>query len=111
MSAAFHQSLSAGRWQTLSLAEQMGNIGSEVQRAIRWHQQRNQTSWEKAFDRALELIDLTIADPRWHIGRRELTRSREVFCSLFYHSDDVHVTPENLQKYFDQFAVATRSKH
>ena len=30
-----HQSLAEGRWFTLSLAEQLANIGSEVSRAIR----------------------------------------------------------------------------
>lgn len=111
MAVAFHQSLSDGRWQTLTLAEQMGNIGSEVHRAIRWHATQNQASWEKAFDRALELFDLTIADQRWRSGMSELTRSREVFCSLFYDSNSITVSPENLQKYFDQFAVAARLKH
>jgi hypothetical protein len=27
-----HRELAAGRWQTLSLAEQLGNVGSEVGR-------------------------------------------------------------------------------
>lgn len=29
-----HQNLAAGSWQKLSLAEQLGNVGSEVGRAI-----------------------------------------------------------------------------
>lgn len=110
MSPTLHQSLSAGRWQTFSLAEQMGNIGSEVHRAIRWYEKKDQSRWQNAFDRALELLDLTIADPRWSMGRRELTRSREVFCGLFYDADGVEVSSENLQKYFDQFAIAASLK-
>ena len=31
-----HKELASGKWRTLSLAEQMGNIGSEVSRARRW---------------------------------------------------------------------------
>ncbi|MGL4485321.1 MAG: hypothetical protein ACRCUS_10245 [Anaerovoracaceae bacterium] len=31
-----NKSLDAARWTSLSLAEQMGNIGSEVSRANRW---------------------------------------------------------------------------
>lgn len=111
MTTPLHPSLSQERWQLLSLAEQMGNVGSEVHRAIRWHEQNDQMRWQNAFDRALELLDLTIADPRWNSGVSELTRSREVFCSLFYHSDHIQVSPANLQKYFDQFAVAARLKH
>ncbi len=32
-----HQELAAGRWSRLSLAEQLGNVGSEVGRMRRWH--------------------------------------------------------------------------
>ena len=34
MTKALHQSLAAGRWFELSLAEQLGNVGSEVGRAL-----------------------------------------------------------------------------
>jgi hypothetical protein len=34
-SAAIHTGLAAGRWQTLSLCEQLGNIGGEFGWAIR----------------------------------------------------------------------------
>ncbi len=88
----------------------MGNIGSEVHRAVRWHQQQDLPRWEKAFDRALELLDLTIADQRWNTSKRELTRSREAFCSLFFHPNELAIAPDNLEKYFDQFALAARLK-
>jgi hypothetical protein len=39
MTAMHHRDLAAGRWWQLSLAEQLGNIGSEVSRAVRWHSQ------------------------------------------------------------------------
>ena len=35
---------------------------------------------EKAFVRALELLDLTITDPRWKGRRKELTRARTFLC-------------------------------
>lgn len=31
-----HRDLAAGRWWTVWMAEQLGNIGSEVSRAARW---------------------------------------------------------------------------
>ena len=31
-----HKELSQGKWQKMSLIEQMANIGSEVERAINW---------------------------------------------------------------------------
>ena len=33
---AQHPELAAGRWQTLSLMEQLANVGSEVERALNW---------------------------------------------------------------------------
>ena len=31
-----HRDLAAGRWWELSLAAQLGNVGSEIGRALRW---------------------------------------------------------------------------
>jgi hypothetical protein len=31
-----HQNLAVGRWFEMTLAEQLGNVGSEVGRAIKW---------------------------------------------------------------------------
>lgn len=103
-----HPSLVAGRWQTLSLAEQLGNVGSEVFRAIRWHN-KEQASFQNAFERALELMDLTIADPRWR-KRRELTRIREVMCDFFVGGNTFRTDQTLLQQYFDQFVVLSRNK-
>jgi len=102
--------MSAGRWCTLSLAEQLGNIGSEVGRAIMRQQEGDRERFQSAFDRALELLDFTCADPRWlHLPRlQELLRTREVLCDYFY-GDNQHIsTPESLEKYFYHFAFAAR---
>lgn len=92
----------------MSLAEQMGNIGSEVYRSFKRHEQGDAAAFQNAFARALELFDLTIADPRWNTGRKELTRSREVFCDYFYGGNTYRTDPPSLMAYFDQFAVAAR---
>jgi len=102
-----HKNLSGSRWQTLSLSEQMSNIGSELYRAIRWRSS-DQSSFQRAFERMLELMDLTIADPRWHRGRRELTRVREVLCDYLHGDNEYKSNAQSLQQYFDQFAFAAR---
>lgn len=59
----FHQaSVASGRWQTISLAEQLATVGSDVGRAHRW-QEQDPHLCEKACVRALELLDRTIGDP------------------------------------------------
>ena len=59
-----HKDLAAGHWQELSFFEQMANVGSEVERTISWKNKGNLEYSQKAFERALELLDLTIADKR-----------------------------------------------
>jgi hypothetical protein len=103
----FHETLANGRWNTFSLAEQMGNIGSEVHRSIIAFQKKDMVRFTNAFDRALELFDLTLADPKLQGRRWEIGRAREVFCSLFY-DPEPYSTPEGLDKYFMEFAVAAR---
>lgn len=71
--AATHPELATGGWQNLSLLEQLANVGSEVERAIRAHEAGRQQRWEAALDRALELFDLTAADERWRGPRRRET--------------------------------------
>lgn len=107
---AIHASLASGRWHTLTISEQLGNIGSDVERAFRAHAQGRRDRFEPALDRALELFDLTATDPRWSgPRRREILRAREQFCRVFF--DDTHEPDlvEYLQKYFLEFAVAARA--
>lgn len=58
----------ARRWTGLTLMQQLANIGSEVERAIRAHEAGNESRFHRAFARALELFDLTAADDRWRGG-------------------------------------------
>ena len=85
----------AAQWAELALVDQLANVGSEVERAIR----------------ALELFDLTAADPRWRgPRRREILRAREEFCRLFHASDAAPGSAEGLRRYFLAFAVAARRR-
>lgn len=109
MTAPDHDSLAGGRWRTLTIHEQMGNIGSEVERAIRAHDAGMQDRFDRALDRALELFDLTAADDRWRgPRRREILRAREEFCRLFFDPHPPVGSAEGLKRYFLAFAVAAR---
>lgn len=102
-----HQSLAAGRWASFSLAEQLGNIGSEVNRAIR--ARGDPQRFDGAVVRALELFDLTLNDVRWRNRLKEIARTREVFCDAAYGALEYNTTLEDLDKYFFYFALAARS--
>jgi hypothetical protein len=110
MTLSHHRELAAGRWWQLSLAEQLGHVGSEIGRAVRWTT-RNPDLARAALDRALELLDLTLDDPRHRQSParlRELARAREVVADFFAGSNRYGSTGPSLQKYFDAFAVAAR---
>lgn len=102
-----HESLSQGQWQKLSLAEQLGNIGSEVGRALRAQAQNLPQRASAAQARALELFDLTLADDQWRGRRKELARAREHSCYFFETKQPVHETAK-LEKYFMDFALLVR---
>ena len=55
------------RWQKFSLAEQMGNIGSEISRADSFEKKQDLAQRTKSLERTLEMIDSTIADPANYI--------------------------------------------
>jgi len=105
-----HRELAGGRWNLLSFAEQMANIGSEVERTISWNRKGRPDIGARAFERALELIDLTVADPRNRARLRELLRVREALADHFYFDNVYQSTPEQWQRYFDSFLIVARGK-
>jgi hypothetical protein len=102
-----HRDLADGRWAELSLVEQLANVGSEVGRMRRWHG-RDERLARGALERALELLDLTLADPRWCFRLREIARARELLCDAAAGGTDYGTTLEDLDRYFLAFAVAAR---
>lgn len=102
-----HQTFASGRWYQLSLLEQLGNIGSEVSRALRW-KERDTRLFFGAIERALELFDLTLDDSRWKGRRWEIARAREVFLDAVSGGKEYKSSLEDLVRYFDQFAYAAR---
>lgn len=108
MTGPQHGEMAAGRWWQLALCEQLGNVGSEVSRALRW-KPRDSRIAGGAIQRALELLDLTLADPRYRssVARlRELARAREVVVDFLLGSNEYRSTTASLQRYFDAYALA-----
>lgn len=102
-----HTELAGGKWYTLSLAEQLAHIGSEVSRASRW-KDKNEAFFQGAAERALELFDLTLRDSRWKGRWREVARAREVFCDAISGGKEYQSSLEDLKRYFDSFALVVR---
>lgn len=102
-----HKNLAAGGWQKLSLAEQLGNIGSEISRALNWRG-KDEKLYENAINRAFELLDLTIVDSRWRSRLKEIVRVRELLADAMFNGKEYKTSLEDLNRYFFHFALATR---
>ena len=102
-----HRALAAGGWSKLTLVQQLGNVGSEVSRALRW-KDKDALLFEKAMIRALELLDLTIQDERWKHRLKEITRSRELLCDAWFGGKEYGTDLDGLNRYFFNFALAAR---
>ena len=88
----------------MSLTEQMANIGSEVGRAAKWQKKDDDEIFYGAVARALELFDLTLADPQWQRGALlELGRLKEVFCDGVLGGKEYGTDLRGLEKYFYPF--------
>jgi hypothetical protein len=103
-----HASLAAGRWFDFSLAEQLGNIGSEVSRAIRARKEPKQ--FEAAVSRAMELFNLTLSDPRWTGRLKEILLAHELFSKAVKEKIDDD-TLDYLNRYFSHFACQARNPY
>lgn len=100
---------SADRWHSMSVTEQLANVGSEVSRALRARDAGAVQRVDGAVVRALELFDLSATDPRWNLHRRrEILRAREEFCRLFYDTEVSAQSAASLNRYFLAFAASVR---
>ena len=93
-------------WAKMDVFNQMGNIGSEVGRALTAKREGKLDRSQAAFYRGLDLIDATArlwADQN-KVGLRELLYARELFAESVT-TDKIDPT---LEAYFMQFAIAAR---
>ncbi len=106
-----HKNLAAGRWEELSFYEQMANIGSEVERALNWQAKNNPVYRRQAFERALELIDLTLQNSKGFSKLKEISRVREALVDYFAGNNQFQSTDTLWRKYFLPFVYAARKNY
>ena len=94
------------QWAQMTMFEQMGNIGSEVGRALSAKRRGKEKWMQSAFYRGLDLFDETAR--LWSKSQparlRELLYAREQFTRSIITDDE----DSTLEQYFLQFAIAAR---
>jgi hypothetical protein len=86
--------------------EQLANVGSEIERALSWAAKNNPDYSRMALERGLELLELTIADPRHRHRLKELTRLREVLLDYFVGENQYGSTESSWHSYFHSYGLA-----
>ncbi len=104
-----HKNLASGEWQKKSFLEQMANIGSEVYRSINWKNKNNPEYAQLAFNRSLELFDLTKESKLTASQYKELLRMRELWVDFFSYDNVYNSTEESINKYFTELTVAFKN--
>jgi hypothetical protein len=104
----YHKNLTLEHWSEFSFDEQMGNIGSEVGRIIIWRKKEDPKYSKMAFEKRLELLQLTIEDPKNKARLKKLNNLEKILKDYFYGNDKHGYTDETLDKYFLQYALAAR---
>jgi hypothetical protein len=103
-----HPGLASGKWNALPFLDQMANIGSEVERAIKWKNKGNTEFFHLAFTRAIELLDLSLADRKNNPRLKELARVREALADYFLFENAYGSSDEKWRSYFYSLNFAAR---
>ena len=100
--------MAAGRWFEMTLMEQLANVGCDVSLTISWKKKDDLELSQQAFARALELLDLTIADPKYkNTGSlKELITMRELLVDYFKGENVYGSTDALWENYFYRFNYA-----
>lgn len=108
MNKPFHINLSEGRWQTMTIVDQLANVGSEFERSWNWRSKNKMDLANSAFERMHELMQLTLSDARWQSHRIKELKSLNNALQTEWESQRKYA-PEDLRKYFITFAIWSRA--
>ena len=104
-----HPRLAQGQWQKFSFIEQMANVGSEVERCFKWKKKEQMTLANRAFERAVELLGLTILGCRTDgVKLKELLRVKECLIDSFAFDNRYGSSVQSWHSYFRPFNYAAR---
>lgn len=78
-----HSQLTPEKWQRYDRRQQILMMANELNRAGHWLERQQFDDVRQAYERLFELLDLSVMDPQWGRGRRELLRLRYCVSRLY----------------------------
>lgn len=108
--ANLHGNSVENRWYSMSLSEQLANIGAEVGRAAKW-QGKDDQKFNGATSRAIELLNLTLEDQRWKGHLFEIGRVKELFYDSISGRNEYGTDLKDLENYFYPFMGFVARQH
>ncbi|MEW6687042.1 MAG: hypothetical protein AB1393_12705 [Candidatus Edwardsbacteria bacterium] len=93
MKLNYHPTLTEEKWATFSTSQQILMIANELNRAGNWIAKSDFSEAKLCYERAMELLFLTIATLKDHKKLRELLRFKEMLATLY--AKDVLSNSEN----------------
>lgn len=94
----FHKNLDIKKWNKFSKSQQILMIANELNRAKNWFLRSDLEEVNNCYERAFELLDLTISLATRKNLVKELLRFREIFALQYLNAKN----PEDIQKNFIQ---------
>ena len=90
-------------WLKMPANTQISNIGSEVYRAIMWKNRGNKDRQIGFCKKAIELLELSIEDPKNYRRKEEFHYWIEELTDYFIGDNTLGTTDEDLREKYDAF--------
>lgn len=90
-------------WFNMTIEEQISNIGSEVNRAIKWKNKGNEKRSTGFCRKAIEFLQLTKEDDKNRTRKKEFDFCIEELEDYFIGENKYNTNDEMLTKYYDAF--------
>ena len=96
------------RWFGFSFKQQMGNIASELSRAMRFKDQNDIKNMNSSLLRLIELLDLTKEDSKNIKKLKELCRFKELIADWYCGTNVYSTKPDSLKNYAMAFVLSSK---
>lgn len=91
------------RWYDMPVWMQISNIGSEVERAIKWKNRGDRQKAENFCRKAIDFWNLSLSDPKNKHREGEFVSAIDELKDYFLGNNEYKTNDEILRRYYDAF--------